>query len=90
MRQRLAHIDDVRAQVAFQNDVNALIAAVGDLEVPRSRLPNGIEAASEILPVQPLSSLVGARAAGRARAPLAGVPPVGRMRDAGRSRARSA
>ena len=91
VRQRLAHVDDVRAQIAFQNDVNALIAAVEDLEATRTKLPHGIEAASEILPVRPLASPAVARAARTRAAPgSAPAPELARMREAGRSRARSA
>ncbi len=85
VRQRLVHIDDVRAQVAFQNDVNLLLAAVDDLESTRPKLPHGIEATFELLPVQPLASPVSTR--GRTRTALA---QMARMRLAGRNRAKSA
>lgn len=85
VRQRLAHVDDVRAQVGFQNDVNALIAAVEDLETPRSKLPHGIEAMHELLPVHPLASPVIPR--GQAQSALA---QIARMRRSGRQRAKTA
>ncbi|HEY2900181.1 MAG TPA: hypothetical protein VGL59_06380 [Polyangia bacterium] len=85
VRQLLIETDDVRNQVAFQNDVNLLLAAVEDLESPRPKLPHGIEATHGLLPAQPLANPPGPDAprSGGALAQLA------RLRRAGQTAAKS-
>ncbi len=50
IRERLIGAKGVRDEVAFQNDVNALLSAVADLEAPVPKLPHGIEAPFGLLP----------------------------------------
>ncbi|HEX3698344.1 MAG TPA: hypothetical protein VH374_23430 [Polyangia bacterium] len=85
VRQLLIETDDVRNQVAFQNDVNLLLAAVADLESPRPKLPYGIEATFGLLPAQPLADPpdVDAR---RSRGAL---EQLTRMRQVGKAAAKS-
>ena len=78
VRQRLIGTADVRDQVAFQNDVNALLAAVGDLESTRSELPHGIEATFGLLPARP-QAVAGDGRPARTRAVLAHMADLRRV-----------
>jgi hypothetical protein len=51
VRERLIGAKGVRDDVAFQNDVNAMLSAVADMETGRPRVPHGIEAAFGLLPL---------------------------------------
>jgi hypothetical protein len=51
VRERLIGAKGVKDDVAFQNDVNAMLSAVADLEVGRPRVPHGIEAPFGLLPL---------------------------------------
>jgi len=51
VRERLIGAKGVRDDVAFQNDVNAMLSAVADLEAGRPRVPHGIEAPFGLLPL---------------------------------------
>lgn len=41
--------EDLKAAIEFQNDVNALLAAVSDLDAPAQRMQSGIQAVFGIL-----------------------------------------
>ncbi|HXI55379.1 MAG TPA: hypothetical protein VNO55_04940 [Polyangia bacterium] len=90
VRKRLIGSRGVRDQVGFQNDVNCLLAAVAELETERPRLPHGIEATAELLPVQAIPNIVGARQ-GRPRSGTgSALAEMARMRWASKLRAKSA
>jgi hypothetical protein len=51
IRARLIGAKGVKDDVAFQNDVNALLSAVADLEPRTPKVPHGIEASFGLLPL---------------------------------------
>src|SRR6266404_3526595 len=86
VRRRLIGTKGVRDLIGFQNDVNSLLAAVAELESARPKLPHGIEATGDLLPVQGIPNPASSRQ-GRARSTLA---EIARMRWASKLRAKSA
>ena len=50
VRSQVTETADLKSTIAFQNDVNALLAAIAALDAPGPRLPSGVEAVFGILP----------------------------------------
>jgi len=50
VRSQVTEATDLRSTIGFQNDVNALLAAVAALDAPGPRIPSGVEALFGILP----------------------------------------
>ena len=50
VRSQVTEAADLKSTIAFQNDVNALLAAIAALDAPGPRIPSGVEALFGILP----------------------------------------